>query len=297
MGNKNQLGLKNDVATRWNSTFYMLERILHLKPAIAGTLLKLPSSGIEFSREDWNICEKVVTILGIFEEATKLLSGSESCNSSCIPIVTTIIQSLETTSGDDDMITMQQAMKTAMEIRFLNMEKTEHYSIATLLDPRFKHYFFRSQDACHAAKKSILTQLDSFLPSLNEPKPISKGTSLTGFSNLMKNIIAQSQATTNQSSNSRLTKEVLNDSLDSQIFSDCLDFCKIYEKNSSGRVKLALAKIAKKFLTPPPTSTDVERLFSTAGDILTNERNRLLPENLEKLLFCRENLPNVNFRY
>ncbi|XP_065673897.1 zinc finger BED domain-containing protein 4-like [Hydra vulgaris] len=114
MGNKDRLGLKNDVATRWNSTFYMLERILHLKPAIAGTLLKLPSSGIEFSWEDWNICEKVVTILGIFEEATKLLLGNESCISSCIPILTTIIQSLETTTGDDDMIT---------ENRFLNMER------------------------------------------------------------------------------------------------------------------------------------------------------------------------------
>ena len=41
----------------------------------------------------------------------------------------------------------------------------------------------------------------------------------------------------------------------------------------------------------------VERLFSTAGDIVTNERNQLKPENAEKLLFLRENLPKVNFRY
>ena len=183
--NKNQLGLKNDVPTRWNSTFYMLERILHLKPAIAATLLNLPSSGIEFSREDWNTCQKVVTILGIFEEATKLLSGSESCISSCIPIVTTIIQSLETPNGDDDMVTMKQAMKTAIEEPFMNMEQTENYSVATLLDPRFKHYFFRSLDACQLAKKSILTQLDTLLPSLNEPKLVSKDSSPTGFSNMI----------------------------------------------------------------------------------------------------------------
>ena len=36
---------------------------------------------------------------------------------------------------------------------------------------------------------------------------------------------------------------------------------------------------------------------STAGDILTKERNRLIPYNAEKLLFCRENLPVVNFQY
>ena len=55
--------------------------------------------------------------------------------------------------------------------------------------------------------------------------------------------------------------------------------------------------MAKKYLTPPATSTDVERLFSTAGDILTKERNRLLPENLDKLLFCKENFPLINFQY
>ena len=43
--------------------------------------------------------------------------------------------------------------------------------------------------------------------------------------------------------------------------------------------------------------SDVERLFSKAGDILTNDRNRLNPENAEKILFCKENMPHVNFKY
>ena len=50
------------------------------------------------------------------------------------------------------------------------------------------------------------------------------------------------------------------------------------------------------FGIPPPTSTDVERLFSVAGNILTPKRN-IKPENLEMLLFCRENFMNVNFDY
>ena len=52
----------------------------------------------------------------------------------------------------------------------------------------------------------------------------------------------------------------------------------------------AMTKMAEIYLTPPPTTTDVERLFSTAGDIITNERNRLLPATAERLLFLRENL-------
>ena len=42
---------------------------------------------------------------------------------------------------------------------------------------------------------------------------------------------------------------------------------------------------------------DVERLFSTAKDLLSPEHNRLNPKNAEKILFCRTNLPLVNFRY
>ena len=51
----------------------------------------------------------------------------------------------------------------------------------------------------------------------------------------------------------------------------------------------------RKFLTPPPTSTDVERLFSVAGLIASDNRSRLSPETLEKLLFLRENILALNF--
>ena len=63
---------------------------------------------------------------------------------------------------------------------------------------------------------------------------------------------------------------------------------------SSNPIKKELAKY---YLTPPATSVDVVRLFSTAGDILTKETNRILPEKAEMILFCRENLPLLNFKY
>ena len=50
------------------------------------------------------------------------------------------------------------------------------------------------------------------------------------------------------------------------------------------------------YLTPHPTTTDVERLFSTAGDIITNERNKF-KNPAEKILFLRENLPKIKFQY
>jgi hypothetical protein len=228
-----------------------------------------------------------------------MLSGSDTCISSCIPIVTTIIKSLEIRSGDNEMMEMKKALKKAMEVRFIDLETTEHYAVATLLDPRFKTHFFRSQIALQKAKSIVLSELDYSKQKQDELVPVSRNPSVenVGFSSMMEKIIAQSQSALSQTPSLKLAKEILDDFLESPISSNSLAFWKEYEKNSTSEIKLALARIAKKFLTPPPTSTEVERLFSTAGDVLSNERNRLLPENLEKMLFCRENLPIINFKY
>lgn len=51
-----------------------------------------------------------------------------------------------------------------------------------------------------------------------------------------------------------------------------------------------LQVLAKKYLSAPASSSESERLFSTAGIVLTDLRNRLSPENLRKLLFLHHNL-------
>ena len=43
-----------------------------------------------------------------------------------------------------------------------------------------------------------------------------------------------------------------------------------------------------RYLTPPATSTAVERLFSAAGLIMDAKRNKLSPAFVDKLLFLRE---------
>ena len=52
------------------------------------------------------------------------------------------------------------------------------------------------------------------------------------------------------------------------------------------KIKTALSNIAKRYLTPHPTSTNVERLFSTASNVL--DGRNLNTENLEKLVFLLE---------
>ena len=58
-----------------------------------------------------------------------------------------------------------------------------------------------------------------------------------------------------------------------------------------------VSKFAKVYLSSPGSSVYSERLFSEAGIIYDEKRNRLLPSNAEKLVFIHHNLPLINFTY
>ena len=59
----------------------------------------------------------------------------------------------------------------------------------------------------------------------------------------------------------------------------------------------AFARVAHKWLTPPTSTVDVERLFNDAGNIVTDHRKSMGAIMLEMLLFLKQNLKKVNFEY
>ena len=58
-----------------------------------------------------------------------------------------------------------------------------------------------------------------------------------------------------------------------------------------------LVRAARIYLAIPPTSVASERMFSVAGQMLTDRRNRLLPEHTEMLVLVHDNLVKLNFNY
>ena len=51
-----------------------------------------------------------------------------------------------------------------------------------------------------------------------------------------------------------------------------------------------LSSLAKKYLCIPATSVESERVFSTAGDIVTATRSVLSHEHIDQLIFLKKNL-------
>ena len=67
--------------------------------------------------------------------------------------------------------------------------------------------------------------------------------------------------------------------------SDPLD----YWKSKMNQFPL-ISPLVRKYLSAPPASTSVERLFSVAGNTVTTKRLSLKPENLESNIFLNYNL-------
>ena len=57
----------------------------------------------------------------------------------------------------------------------------------------------------------------------------------------------------------------------------------------------SVIKVAMKYLCAPLSSVESERTFKSAKGITGGNRNRLLPDNVRKLLFLKHNLSAIGF--
>lgn len=70
-----ELKLKQDCFTRWNSTLYMLQRILECKDAIISTLVLTNAPVDTLSQEEWQMLPETCSVLEPFEQVTVEISS------------------------------------------------------------------------------------------------------------------------------------------------------------------------------------------------------------------------------
>ncbi|CAF4838020.1 unnamed protein product [Pieris macdunnoughi] len=225
-----------DVPTRWNSTYYMLERLLLLKGELNSAISNLNTNIPVLSANYWSIIEKLVLVLKPSEEVTKEISGDRYVTgSSVIPItialksaLVTILDSSEPLPDDVEMRKQQNQNRIFQNHLLYPDRKTPFGPTITkkckILGPVVPHFL-----------ELWLKCNDTVIPKSHSP----------------------------------------------------LEWWKA-NKNSYPH----LAILARNRLNSLATSVPCERLFSAAGNILSDRRTRLGVRKIKQLLFLQQNLKN-----
>lgn len=128
--------LQQDVQTRWNSTFYMIQSLVEQKRAL-GIFVSEHGLPDALMAHQWTLLEKVLSVLGPFEELTRKVSSSDATDADVIPAVTVLHRFLTKETDEDHGIkTMKATLAAAVKKRFSDAEENPLYTMATLLDPR-----------------------------------------------------------------------------------------------------------------------------------------------------------------
>ncbi|XP_067303799.1 zinc finger BED domain-containing protein 4-like [Pseudorasbora parva] len=142
--------LQQDVQTRWNSTYYMLQSLIEQK-RVLGVYVSEHELPNYLTAHQWALMEKTVAILAPFEELTKKVSSYDALASDVIPAVTVLVRLLNRETDEDQGVkTMKATLLAAVKKRFSDVETNPLYFISTILDPRYKDRFFSNNTAPEA---------------------------------------------------------------------------------------------------------------------------------------------------
>lgn len=113
-----QLKLKQDVVTRWNSTYDMLKRIISIKDAVISTLAILQSSIQVLTPAEWEVVEKAVDVLQIFHEVTEEIRSEKTVSiSKVIVLVASMFHTVETFVSDIDIPYEVNLMANSLQVQ------------------------------------------------------------------------------------------------------------------------------------------------------------------------------------
>ena len=124
------LNLVQDVSTRWNSTYLMLDRFLVLQESVKAVLLDpewKKKLKVTIRADDWLLMDRAVQVLKIFQDATVQLSSSSACISEVIPTVSSILYALGPGgSGDQGVKDLKRRLHANVLNRLGDKEKDDN---------------------------------------------------------------------------------------------------------------------------------------------------------------------------
>lgn len=279
--------LIQSVPTRWNSVYYMFQRFIELSEGITLALLKFPKASPMLSASELQLVKDIIQILSPLEAVTKEICGEHYVTASkVIPLINCLkkkIEKLSVTLVCPVTVKILRSFSDNINIRFGTVEHVTVLAISTILDPRFKKLHFNNYIAYSRAINKIVQQMKPLNKDMSRKENIQIEN--RSFSNDLWSFhedLVQKNQTIQDTSEDLPTdlKHYLNQPT-IELNEDPLN----YWINTNELIYPSLRIIAKQYLPIVATSVPSERLFSKAGNIMIENRNRLSPKHLQNLLF------------
>ncbi|KAK2659986.1 hypothetical protein Ddye_006519 [Dipteronia dyeriana] len=297
-------GLRQDVPTRWNSTYLMLDSAIYYR--LAWTALELADSNYKHcpSESEWENVEKLYKFLRHFYDTTNLFSGTKYPTSNLYmpKVFITYLALMQNLASDDPFF---KAMSNQMYTKFNKywFDFSTILAIAIILDPRYKMEFVMFvYERLYGAESKQLEEVKGKLFALfNEyvtsstgrstirPSPQSYPSTSSGrqrvddldlvlldFDNNINGDIVDIQRT-------QLDLYLEERRLERSIDLNILDFWKGNEPRYP-----ELAAMARDVLSVPISTVASESAFSMGGRVLDQFRSSLLPNVAEALVCSRD---------
>ena len=165
--------LIGDVATRWNSTYIMLERILELQESMKAFLTKAAQNDPVWGRErnitpnEWDIIRNLVTQLKPFFKYTEIMSANKISIGLAIFIIQCIKGEVESRANPDgDLLPLKPELLKHLEKRFFSKEDAGRivayniltdpcFTIPCLLHPLMKTRVFKKKSQRIQARSAV----------------------------------------------------------------------------------------------------------------------------------------------
>ncbi|XP_034565509.1 zinc finger BED domain-containing protein 1-like [Notolabrus celidotus] len=300
--------LVQDVSTRWNSTFYMVTRLLEQRWPLTATLSDptVTQSGkryLDLKADQWALLEELAKALQAFECATVYLSGESYVTVSALPpLVRGLLKSTQTTYDTAPVQAFQTAASDEITARWstevtVTSDNPSSQIIATALDPRFRKLKFLTPEERFGVQRKVQTlALQSMQGTVRKQHASENDQAIASAVSALDTLLGCDSSTDTDSENEQdadnqaVTNEVLM-YFGEQPLSKTESPLSWWKSNEARYP--TLASLAKSFLCIPATSTPSERLFSAAGNITSKKRASLTPEHVDMLTFLHFNLTKL----
>jgi len=268
-----------DNDTRWNSVFLMLQSAIKLKSTIDQFTFSEPDlSNDRLNHEDWNMLRQIYEFLEPFYHATQRLQ-SNTC------LLTDLLTTMDFLLGKYEkakQVYKDGPLATSVNMGWLKLDKwykaTERspvYVAAVVLDPRLKWEYFEEsaewdEGWVKTAKKNVAKLWMEYKGSVSGPPSISShlNSSMDEYDQFRlgkrKRIGPRDEYTTYQQTPCDMTIK---------------DVRAWWIGQKAHFPDLSL--MALDVLAIPATSAEIERVFSSAGQLITDRRNRLKDATIE----------------